>query len=61
MIGPHGAGKTMLAKRLPTIIPPLTVEEALKDYQDTFCSREDRRSYCAYDKKAIQKSSPHYF
>ena len=29
-IGPPGAGKTMLARRLPSILPPLTEEEALE-------------------------------
>ncbi len=30
MIGPPGAGKTMLAKRLPSILPPFTLQEALE-------------------------------
>ena len=30
MIGPPGAGKTMLAMRLPTILPDMTLEEALE-------------------------------
>ena len=30
MVGPPGAGKSMMAKRLPSILPPLTLEEALE-------------------------------
>ena len=30
MIGPPGSGKTMLARRLPSILPPMTIEESLE-------------------------------
>jgi magnesium chelatase family protein len=30
MVGPPGSGKTMLARRLPTILPPLSLQEALE-------------------------------
>lgn len=33
MIGPPGAGKTMLAKRIPSILPPLSLEESLETTQ----------------------------
>lgn len=30
MVGPPGSGKTMMARRIPTILPPLTLEEGLE-------------------------------
>lgn len=47
MIGPPGAGKTMLAQRLSTILPGLTFEESLETAK-TF-----RKSFIPYKSSAI--------
>ena len=37
LIGPPGSGKTMLAKRLPTILPTMSLRESLETTKNSFC------------------------
>ena len=58
MIGPPGAGKSMMAKRMPSILPPFTMEEALETtkihsvagkFKGGNCSENRNRPWRTYD------------
>ena len=57
MIGPPGAGKTMLARRLPTILPPPAFEEALEITRVQ--SVAGMGDGCLADRAAVPGSAPH--
>ena len=57
-IGPPGSGKTMLARRLPTIMPRLTFEESLGNYESIQCGRTAHRERSSDPKTAVR--SPHH-
>ena len=73
MIGPPGAGKTMLSKRLPTIIPPLTLEEALEttkihsvagkidDYTALMTKRPFRSPHHTISEEVVSNAANHLF
>jgi magnesium chelatase family protein len=54
MIGPPGSGKTMLAKRLPSILAPLTFEEALE-------TTKIHSVAGVLDAAALSLAAPHHF
>ncbi len=59
MIGPPGAGKSMLAQRFPTILPPMTLEEALETTK--VYSADGRLVIAAIARRrpAVPRAAPH--
>jgi len=56
LIGPPGTGKTMLASRLPGLLPPLTDEEALQ----TAAVQSAHRGFAVHDWKRRPFRAPHH-
>jgi magnesium chelatase family protein len=61
MIGPPGSGKTMLAKRMPTILPPFTFEEALETTKIHSVAGGFGFACWARGGSPVSLSSPHHF
>jgi len=58
MIGPPGAGKTMISKRIPTILPPLTLQEALETTKIHSVAGKTERNASLITKRPFR--SPHH-
>ena len=62
LLGPPGSGKTMLARRLPGILPPMVFEESLEVTEDPFDRGADWGERAGVDHApAVPIAAPHNF
>jgi len=61
MIGPPGAGKTMLAKRMSGILPPINIAGSIRNHKNTFCFRQTIRKRYLNNFSSFSFSTPYYF
>ena len=61
MIGPPGSGKSMMAKRLPSILPPLSLAESLETTQIHSVAGKFGAGKLAHRPASVSCTTPHDF
>lgn len=61
MLGPPGAGKSMIAKRIPGILPPLSLEESLEVTSVVSVAGAFRGGQLACDRASLSKPASRYY
>lgn len=60
MVGPPGSGKSMMAKRLPSILPPLTLAESLETTQIHSVAGKLPAWHIAHSATSVPRATPHH-
>ena len=60
LVGPPGSGKTLMARRVPGILPPMTFDEALEVTADSLGCRASSARHRSGRRASVPRAAPHH-